>query len=62
MGNFGVSELCSNVWIPEQPAEDEHGQAHDVAVALQANQFSKDCLEWENVSDEYTNSLLLNCF
>lgn len=34
VGNFRVSELCSNVWIPEQPPKYEHGQAHDVTVAL----------------------------
>lgn len=35
VGHFGVSELGSDVGIPQQPLQDEHGQAQRVVVALQ---------------------------
>lgn len=42
--HFGMSELCSNVWIPQQPLQDEHGQAQGVIVALKWDQLPIDCL------------------
>lgn len=39
-----MSELCSDVWVPEHPLKDEHGQTHDVAVALQRDQLPENGL------------------
>lgn len=39
-----MSELGSDVGIPQQPLQDEHGQAQRVVVALQRDQLPVDCL------------------
>lgn len=44
----GVSELCSDVWVPQQPLEDEHSQAQHVAVALKRDQLPEDGLRTNN--------------
>lgn len=44
MGHFGVPELCRDIWIPQEPMEDEHRQTQHVAVALQRDELPVDCL------------------
>lgn len=43
--HFGMSELGSDVGIPQQPLQDEHSQAQRVVVVLQGDQLSVDCLQ-----------------
>lgn len=43
--HFGMSELSSDVGIPQQPLQDEHSQAQRVVVVLQGDQLSVDCLQ-----------------
>lgn len=44
MGHFSVPELCCDVWIPQEPLEDEHRQTQHVTVALQGDELPEDCL------------------
>lgn len=39
-----MPELCSDVWVPQEPLENEHSQTQGVAVALQGDQLAVDCL------------------
>lgn len=50
--HFGVSELCCDIGIPEQPLEDEHSQTQHVAVALERDQLTVDRLKMKNNDEE----------
>ena len=44
-----MSELSSDVGVPEQPLEDEHSQTQGITVALQRDQLPIDRLRTNNI-------------
>lgn len=45
-----MSEGCSDVRVPEEALQDEHGQTQNVAVALQGDQLPENSLRMDNIS------------
>lgn len=59
--HFGVSELGSNVGVPQQPLKDEHGQAQCVVVALERDQLPVDRLRTGHGASVLRQNLLCEC-
>lgn len=51
MGHRGVPELCCDVWVPQEPMENEYRQTQNVAVALQRDELPEDCLRMSKMRE-----------
>lgn len=51
MGHRGVPELCRDVWVPQEPMENEYRQTQNVAVALQRDELPEDCLRMSRMRE-----------